>query len=122
MLNQAVLATLTSEKIKRYQLNFVMVSNKEIKKLNAKYRKEGHVTDIISFLVVQRLFIGDIYISKKYTQEQAKKYGNTWLQELAYLIIHGVLHLCGYTDYEPVDKIKMFKKQDKIFQCLFSFF
>jgi probable rRNA maturation factor len=122
MLKQAALTTLIFEKVKRYQLNFIMVSDEEIKKLNAKYRKERHVTDIISFLVVQKLFIGDIYISKKYTQKQAKKYGNTWQQELVYLIIHGVLHLCGYTDYEPANKTEMFEKQDKIFQCLFSFF
>jgi probable rRNA maturation factor len=64
--------------------------------------------------------MGDIYISRKRSQRQAGKYSNTWQRELAYLIIHGILHLCGYTDYDDLSKAKMFAKQDKIFKCLFS--
>jgi probable rRNA maturation factor len=120
LLEQAVVAVLKSEKVKKYQINFIMVSNQEIKKLNIKYRKVRRITDVISFLVVPELFIGDIYISKNRAQKQAKKYGNTWQQELSYLAIHGVLHLCGYTDYDVENKTKMFDKQDKIFKCLFS--
>lgn len=120
LLTKAAMMTLNSEKIKNYEINFIMVSDEEIKKLNIKYRKVRRITDVISFLVIPELFAGDIYISKGRSQKQAKKYGNTWDQELAYLVIHGVLHLCGYTDYDPVNKTKMFKKQDKIFKCLFS--
>ncbi|MCA6070954.1 MAG: rRNA maturation RNase YbeY [Endomicrobium sp.] len=120
LLEQAAVAVLKSEKVKKYQINFIMVSNQEIKKLNIKYRKVRRITDVISFLVIPELFIGDIYISKNRTQKQAKKYGNTWQQELSYLVIHGVLHLCGYTDYDVENKTKMFDKQDKIFKCLFS--
>ncbi|MDR1926218.1 MAG: rRNA maturation RNase YbeY [Endomicrobium sp.] len=120
LLKQAALSALKSENTKRYQINFVMISDKEIKKLNIKYRKVGRITDIISFLIVPEFFIGDIYVSKTRTQKQAKKYGNTWNHELAYLVIHGVLHLCGYTDYDAANKTKMFAKQDKIYRCLFS--
>ena len=120
LLEQTAVAVLISEKVKKYQINFIMVSDQEIKKLNIKYRKIKRITDVISFLVVPELFMGDIYISKNRTQKQARKYGNTWQQELAYLVIHGVLHLCGYTDYDVENKTKMFDKQDKIFRCLFS--
>jgi probable rRNA maturation factor len=119
-LKQAAELALKSEKKRKYQINFIMVSDEEIKKLNIKYRKAKRITDIISFLIIPRFFVGDIYISKKRTQKQAKKYGNSWQQELAYLVIHGVLHLCGYTDYDVENKSKMFAKQDEIFQCLFS--
>ncbi|MDR2425906.1 MAG: rRNA maturation RNase YbeY [Endomicrobium sp.] len=119
MLTEAAKAVLKSEKIKNCQINFVMICDEEIKKMNAKYRKVRKITDVISFLILPRLFIGDIYISKERSKKQAKKYGNTWRQELAYLIIHGVLHLCGYTDYDIENKTKMFAKQDKIFKCLF---
>lgn len=120
VLKQAALAVLKSEKIKKYQINFIMVSDQEIKKLNTKFRKVRRITDVISFLVVPEMFIGDIYIAKGRSQKQAKKYANTWQQELVYLVIHGVLHLCGYTDYDPENKTKMFEKQDKIFKCLIS--
>ncbi|GHT08579.1 hypothetical protein AGMMS49532_04000 [Endomicrobiia bacterium] len=119
LLKIAAATVLKSEKIKRYQVNFIMVDDKEIRKLNTKYRKIRRITDVISFLVVPEFFMGDIYISKTRSQEQAKEYSNTWQQELAYLVIHGLLHLCGYTDYDAVNKTKMFTKQDKIFKCLF---
>jgi probable rRNA maturation factor len=119
LLKRAAVAVLKSEKVKKYQVNFIMVDDKKIKKLNAKYRKVSRITDVISFLVVPEFFMGDIYISKNRSQKQAKEYANTWQQELAYLAIHGMLHLCGYTDYDAGNKTKMFAKQDKIFKCLF---
>ncbi|MDR2066491.1 MAG: rRNA maturation RNase YbeY [Endomicrobium sp.] len=120
VLKRAAILTLKSEKKKKYQINFIMVSDEDIKKLNTKYRKVKRITDVISFLVSLEKFMGDIYISKNRTQKQAKKYNNAWQEELAYLAIHGVLHLCGYTDYDVENKVKMFSKQDKIFKCLFS--
>jgi probable rRNA maturation factor len=120
LLKEVVLATLDSENVSKYQLNFIMVSDEEMKKLNTRYRKVRRITDVISFLVIPEFFIGDIYISRKRSQKQARKYGNTWQQELAYLVIHGILHFCGYTDYDDLNKAKMFAKQDKIFKCLFS--
>ena len=63
---------------------------------------------------------GDIYIASKRSRLQAKDAGHGWDKELAYLVIHGILHLLGYTDYTPVARRRMFQKQDKIFKCLFS--
>ncbi|MDR1663058.1 MAG: rRNA maturation RNase YbeY [Endomicrobium sp.] len=119
ILKRAANLALKSEKKRKYQVNFVMLSDEEMKKLNIKYRKVRCITDVISFLIIPEIFVGDIYISKNRTQKQAKRYGNSWVQELAYIIIHGILHLCGYTDYDVKNKSKMFAKQDKIFQCLF---
>jgi len=120
VLKKAALRTLKAEKIKKYRINFIMVSDAEIKKLNVKYRKVRRITDVISFLVSQKDMLGDVYISKGRSKKQAGQYGNSWGEELAYLVIHGVLHLCGYTDYDEKNKTKMFNKQDKIFKCLFS--
>jgi len=153
LLKKAAIASLKSEKIKKYEINFIMVSDAEIKKLNIKYRRVRRITDVISFLVskdytpslrppsrnlavkdkiadqvrndktgrlgMSDFFIGDVYISKGRSQKNAVSFGNSWDKELAYLVIHGVLHLCGYTDYDVKNKTKMFAKQDKIFQCLF---
>ena len=120
MLKQSAILTLKSEGKKEYQINFIMISDEEIKSLNTKYRKTKRITDVISFLVIPEKLVGDIYISSNRTKKQAKRYNNTWQKELAYLVIHGVLHLCGYSDYDIENKTEMFVKQDKIFKCLFS--
>ena len=119
-LKEAAMLSLKREKVKKYEINFIMVDDAEIKKLNIKYRKVRRITDVISFLVVPEKLAGDIYISSGRSKRNAKKYGNSWENELAYLVIHGVLHLLGYTDYDVFNKTKMFAKQDKIFKCLVS--
>ncbi|MDR1259941.1 MAG: rRNA maturation RNase YbeY [Endomicrobium sp.] len=117
-LRKIALSTLKLKSISKCQINFVIISDKEIKKLNSKYRNVKNITDVISFLLAPELFIGDIYISKNRSQKQAKEYNNTWRQELAYLIIHGILHFCGYTDYDAINKKQMLFEQDKIFKSL----
>lgn len=108
------------EKIERYSISFTQISDVGIKKMNRKYRKVNRITDVISFLVDENLFMGDIYISDNRPKKNAKKYGFSYEHELCYLVIHSILHLEGYTDYTPENKKKMFSKQDKIFQCIFS--
>lgn len=111
---------LKSEKIKKYNISFTQISDISIKRMNRKYRKVNRITDVISFLVDENLFMGDIYISDIRPKKNAKKYGLTYQQEICYLVIHSILHLEGYTDYTPENKKKMFSKQDKFFRCLFS--
>ncbi|MDR0823190.1 MAG: rRNA maturation RNase YbeY [Endomicrobium sp.] len=119
LLKRAARLTLKSEKITQCGINFIMISDEQIRKLNAKYRRVRRITDVISFLIIPQSLTGDIYIAQARSQKQAKKYGHLWIQELSYLAIHGVLHLCGYSDYVPQKKKIMFEKQDKIFKCLF---
>ncbi len=107
------------EKINNYNISFTQISDADIKKMNRKYRKVNRITDVISFLVDEKLFLGDIYISDNRPKQNAEKFGFTYEQELCYLVIHAILHLEGYTDYDPEEKRKMFDKQDKIFKCIF---
>ena len=108
------------EKISSYNISFTMISDDDIKRMNRKYRKVNRITDVISFLVDKKLFMGDIYISDNRPKKNAKKFGFSYEHELCYLVIHSILHLEGYTDYTPENKKKMFSKQDKIFKCIFS--
>ncbi len=110
--------TLKYEKINNYNISFTQISDADIKKMNRKYRKVNRITDVISFLVDEKLFLGDIYISDNRPKKNAKKFAFTYEQELCYLVIHAILHLEGYTDYDIKNKKMMFNKQDKIFKCI----
>jgi probable rRNA maturation factor len=123
-IQKAALSALKHERKSASAINLILISDEEIKKLNAKFRKVRRITDVISFLFEPpnsspKTISGDIYIAKERSQKQARRFGHTWDKELAYLTIHGILHLCGYSDYERAAKKEMFGRQDKIFQCLF---
>ncbi|MDR0915469.1 MAG: rRNA maturation RNase YbeY [Endomicrobium sp.] len=118
ILKQIAIIVLQTEQIKLCQLNCIIISDSDMIQLNKNYLNTNNITDVISFLLIPKLFIGEIYISKIYSQKQANCYNHTWKEELAYLMIHGVLHLCGYKDYHDVDKANMFMQQDKLFQFI----
>ena len=101
--------------IKANDICFVLVDDKKIKLLNRKYIKSNKITDIISFSYNTEVIEGDIYIARGRSKKQAEQEGHSWRNELIYLVLHGVLHLAGYTDYSPSKKKKMFALQDKLF-------
>lgn len=76
-----------------------LVGNKEIRALNKKYLGRDCATDVLSFNYLDEGkegdFLGDIVVSTEKAKEQAPEYGNTYEQEVADLIAHGVLHLLG---------------------------
>ena len=123
IVRKAALAALNFERKNRAAINLILISDEQIKKLNTKFRKVRRITDVISFLYEEmpnaKGIVGDIYIAKERSKKQALSFKHSWDEELAYLTIHGILHLCGQTDYEAAAKKTMFERQDKIFQCLF---
>ena len=58
--------------------------------------------------------LGDIYISIDKVKEQAKEYGHSEKRELAFLAVHGLLHLLGYDHMEKEDEKVMFSRQELI--------
>lgn len=76
-----------------------LVGNKEIRALNKKYLGLDSATDVLSFNYSAdgkaTDFLGDIVVSTEKAKEQAPGYGNTYEQEVADLVAHGVLHLLG---------------------------
>jgi probable rRNA maturation factor len=122
LLARAARATLLYEKKAALpgEVNFILISDTAIRAMNRKYRKVHRITDVISFRFTEKPLTGDIYISVGRSRKQAKRVGHSWEKELTYLVIHGVLHLLGYTDYTPDARAAMFRQQDAIFSCLFS--
>jgi probable rRNA maturation factor len=104
------------KRLKRAEINIVLVSKAEIRELNKKFRGVGRFTDVISFRYGTDPLEGDIYISKDMSRKQAERVKHAWKYELAYLIIHGILHLFGFRDYTSKEIKKMFTVQDKIFE------
>ncbi len=62
------------------------------------------------------LILGDIVISVDKVEEQADKYGHSQTRELAFLVAHSMLHLCGYDHMEDGEREQMEERQKKILE------
>lgn len=71
-------------------------------------------TDILTFSLNgdQTTISGEIYISVERVKENAAKFNETFIDELHRVMIHGVLHLCGYSDHSHKRKAEMRKKEN----------
>ena len=94
----------------------------EIQSLNRNYRKIDRVTDVLTFpawegeaiLCPKDEYLGDIAICYERAEEQAEEYGHSLERELAFLAVHGALHLLGYDHMTPEDEKRMLGKQEEI--------
>lgn len=104
---------ITAEKKKPGNLSFVFTSDAALLEVNRRFLNHDTYTDIITFDYCEEKTVnGDILISVERVEENAKKFGVTPDQELKRVIIHGVLHLCGYKDKSKTDAALMRKKED----------
>lgn len=109
-------------KHKKDIFSIVFVSEEEIRQINNDYRGIDKVTDVISFALLdneeEREFsgdeIGDMFICLDRAREQAQEYGHSIDREVAFLAVHGYLHLCGYDHMTEEDEKIMFSKQEEI--------
>lgn len=90
------------------ELSIVFVGDNTIRKLNKIYRGKDHVTDILSFEGEDPEF-GEIIISYQQIKRQSRLYSKNLNEELIFILIHGLLHLCGYTDDNENDRLSMIK-------------
>src|SRR6267378_749916 len=93
------------------------VSDRAMRELNRLWRHKSGTTDVLSFPAEQDEFermegpsLGDVVISVEQAARQAKENGLTFDQEIAQLILHGLIHLCGYdhaTDSGEMDRLEL---------------
>jgi len=104
----------TEENSKTGEICFVFCSDKYLGKINRKYLKHNTLTDIITFSSNEEkgIISGDIFISLPRVKENAKKFKQSLIDELHRVMIHGVLHLIGYTDKTKEEKKQMSLKED----------
>lgn len=95
-------------------LNFILCDDDFLSEMNFKYLKHKTLTDIITFSYddEQGLLSGDIFISLPRIKENAKKFSQKMEHELHRVMIHGALHLIGYNDSSPKEKVIMRDKED----------
>lgn len=95
------------------EISVILLSDEELLKINIDYLKHDYYTDIITFDFSEGCKIsGELYISVDRVKENAQKYGYRFEQELKRVIIHGILHLCGYKDKSKKEQHEMRKKED----------
>lgn len=97
------------------ELNFIFCSDAYLLEINKKYLDHDTYTDIVTFDSSEkdRVIAGDIFISIDRTKENASKFDVSERDELHRVIIHGVLHLCGYLDKKKEDKALMTEKENE---------
>jgi probable rRNA maturation factor len=109
-INETVLA----EGFKLKELTYIFCSDDYLLQINQQYLDHDTYTDIITFdnSEKDKVIVGDIFISIDRIRENALKFNITEADELHRVIIHGALHLLGYTDKSAADKQKMTFKED----------
>lgn len=101
------------------QLFYFFCTDEHLLNVNKEFLNHNTYTDIITFDYTEKKTVsGEIFISIDRVKENAAKFKAPFRQELARIMIHGVLHLCGYGDKKPADKKLMTKKEDEALQLL----
>ena len=106
------------QKVSNRGLSVLLTGNKKIRAINKQYLGHDYATDVISFGLDEKDFLGDIVVSVEMARRKAKELGLTYKEELARYLIHGVLHLLGYKDKTKKDYLIMHKRQEKILRWL----
>ena len=98
---------------------FVFCDDNYLLKINKEFLDHDTYTDIITFdYSVGNEIISEIYVSTDRVEENAKKYKQTFENEIHRVIIHGVLHLCGYNDKTEEEKQIMRDKENHYLSLL----
>jgi len=119
------------------EVNVILTDNHGIREINRDHRQIDAPTDVLSFPLLEyetvsdfdhveeqaedyfnpetgELVLGDIVISVDKVAEQAEKYGHSQERELAFLVVHSMLHLCGYDHMKEDERQLMENRQRQI--------
>jgi len=102
-----------SENFKEGDINYVFCDDEYLHKLNLEFLSHDTLTDIISFdYSLGKIIHGDVFVSIDRVKENAQIFSTLFLSELNRVLVHGVLHYCGYKDKTEEDKKTMRSKED----------
>ena len=96
------------------EISYIFCDDQYLHKLNLEFLNHDTLTDIISFdNSLGNQINGDIFISIERVKENADTYKTNFEDELHRVIIHGVLHYCGFNDKTKAEAVLMRKKEDE---------
>ncbi len=115
----------------RGSIELMFVGNKKIQELNKQWRDKDAPTDVLSFPLIfdgeavdfppdfgQETFeLGEIVISIEKAQEQALRFGHSLDREIAFLFVHGVLHILGFDHITKAQEKDMFFRQSAVLEA-----
>ena len=106
-------SVISSEYFREGEINYIFCNDEYLSKLNVEFLKHDSLTDIISFdYSVGKKLHGDVFISIERVVENAKVFKVSFEEELNRVLVHGVLHYCGYKDKSDKDRKVMREKED----------
>jgi len=112
---QVAKKVLTGENRRTEIVSLAFVSEEEIKKLNRKFRKKNKPTDVLSFALNERKYLGEVVICQKIVKLNAGRYKVSVKEEMIKLFIHGVLHLLGYDHEINEEEAKLMEQKEKFY-------
>ena len=114
LLKTALASVFASEKVDFESVNYIFCKDEYLVNLNQKYLNHNTLTDILTFTYSDAFLpiISEIYISVERVKQNAKLFRVNYQNELQRVMIHGILHLCGYEDSSAEQKVIMRAKED----------
>jgi probable rRNA maturation factor len=121
--HRAASAVLCKERRCRGGVNIVLATDADLVDLNSRYLGRDGATDVLSFPMAgdehrsaEEQILGEVYISLDRAWQQAKEYQVDLAQEVDRLVIHGLLHLCGYDHEDAQDARRMKAKEEEFLE------
>jgi probable rRNA maturation factor len=106
-------AVIVSESKTEGEINYIFCDDEYLHKINLEYLNHDTLTDIISFdYTMGNELSGDIFVSTERVLDNSKDYNTVFEDELKRVLVHGVLHYCGYKDKSEEDEVIMRSKED----------
>jgi len=111
-ISEWISSVISSEGLKEGEINYIFCNDEYLHKLNVEFLNHDTLTDIISFdYTVGKELQGDIFVSVVRVKDNAKDLEVSFEDEIERVIVHGVLHFCGYKDKTDEDKKEMRAKE-----------
>jgi rRNA maturation RNase YbeY len=101
-----------------HQLQIIFMSDKELLEMNRSFLGHDYYTDIITFPLNDDPLMAELYISLERVKDNALKLKVSEKKEVMRVMVHGVLHLCGYRDTRPEEKKEMRERENYYIRML----
>ena len=110
---------------KSAEVSVALVDDDYIRRLNRAYRGKDSPTDVLSFAFREgdqlpggEGLLGDVVVSLEAARRQCREYGHSYEREVAFLVVHGVLHLLGYDHQDEEGRRAMREKEEAVLSRL----